>query len=95
MAVWLAGDKSLDVLLGTGKVKPSAGIISSMLQCSAQTTSPRIQLALTHKLIKKGRATLGAPKGKKVDTLSSLIVIVGTYAGAGIFFKLILGFFST
>ena len=56
----------MDLLLGTTKVKHGSGIISSVLQFSAQTTSHRTQLALTQKLIKKGRDTMGAPKGKKV-----------------------------
>ncbi|ELU16870.1 hypothetical protein CAPTEDRAFT_116653 [Capitella teleta] len=40
--------------------------LSTMLQFSAQTTSARTQVALTSKLIKKGRDSMGAPKGKKV-----------------------------
>ena len=63
------GEKNLDVLLGTGKSRQATGILSSTLQFSAQTTSYRTQLALVHKLIKKGRDTLGAPKGKKVILL--------------------------
>ena len=61
------GDKTLDMLLGGGKIKQQGGIVTSMLQFSAQTTSWRTQLALTHKLIKKGREAMGAPKGKKVS----------------------------
>ena len=62
-------DKSLEEILAGGRPKKDQqqqGILSTMLQFSAQTSSARTQLALTHKLIKKGRDTLGAPKGKKV-----------------------------
>ncbi len=59
-------EKNLDLLLGTSKAKQLTGITSSVLQFSAQTSSHRTQLALTQKLIKKGRDTMGAPKGKKV-----------------------------
>lgn len=58
----------MDVLLGT-KPKVSTGIISSMIQCSAQTTSARLQAQIKHNLIQKGRNTLGAPKGRKVIAL--------------------------
>ncbi|KAJ8308273.1 hypothetical protein KUTeg_013147 [Tegillarca granosa] len=58
--------KNIDFLLGTAKPKPTIGIISSVIQFSAQTTSSRLQSLIMHKLIKKGRDTLGAPKGKKV-----------------------------
>lgn len=53
--------------MGTTKTKQPAGVISSILQLSAQTTADRTMLALSHRLIKKGRDTLGAPKGKKVS----------------------------
>ena len=55
----------LDILLGA-KPKTSNGIISSMIQFSAQTTSARLQAQIRHNLIQKGRNTLGAPKGRKV-----------------------------
>lgn len=58
--------KNIDVLLGTAKPKSSTGIISSMIQFSAQTTSARLKAHIMHKLIKKGKDTLGAPRGKKV-----------------------------
>ena len=48
------------------KQKPTPGLLSSVVQFSAQTSAARTQLALTHRLIKKGRDTLGAPKGKRV-----------------------------
>jgi len=56
----------LDVLLGA-KPRTVTGIISSMIQCSAQTTSARLQAQIKHNLIQKSRNTLGAPKGRKVQ----------------------------
>ncbi|KAH3851244.1 hypothetical protein DPMN_093724, partial [Dreissena polymorpha] len=55
----------MDVLLGT-KPRATTGVISSMIQFSAQTTSARLQAQIKHNLIQKGRNTLGAPKGRKV-----------------------------
>ena len=55
----------MDILMGS-KPKTSTGIISSMIQFSAQTTSARLQAQIKHNLIQKGRNTLGAPKGRKV-----------------------------
>lgn len=55
----------MDFLLGA-KPKTSTGVISSMIQFSAQTTSTRLQAQITHNLIQKGRNMLGAPKGRKV-----------------------------
>ncbi|KAL4237693.1 Dynein heavy chain 14 [Mactra antiquata] len=55
----------MDVLLGA-KPRTTTGIISSMIQFSAQTTSARLQAQIKHNLIQKGRNTLGAPKGRKV-----------------------------
>ena len=58
----------VDPLLGGSgpKIKPPPGILSTTLQFSAQTTAGRTQQALTHKLIKRSKDSLGAPKGKKV-----------------------------
>ena len=62
----------MDAVMGITKTKTPMGVVSTMLQLSAQTTSERMVLALRSKLIKKGRDTLGAPKGKKVrDVLFS------------------------
>lgn len=58
--------KNIDVLLGTAKPKSTTGIISSMIQFSAQTTSARLKAHIMHKLIKKGKDTMGAPRGRKV-----------------------------
>lgn len=58
----------MDILLGA-KPKTSTGVISSMIQFSAQTTSARLQAQIKHNLIQKGRNTLGAPKGRKVRLL--------------------------
>ena len=57
--------KSIDILLGTAKPKASTGIISSMIQFSAQTLSSRLQSHIMIKLIKKGKDSYGAPKGRK------------------------------
>lgn len=66
-----AGDRSLeDMLSGRPKKDVQAGLLSTMLQFSAQTSSARTQVALTSKLIKKGRDTMGAPKGKRVGIFS-------------------------
>ncbi|XP_035825271.1 dynein heavy chain 6, axonemal [Aplysia californica] len=57
-------DKTMDLLLGAkGRL---AGIVSTMIQCSAQTTSKRLQAQIMLKLIKKSRTSMGAPKGRKV-----------------------------
>ncbi|XP_071080158.1 dynein axonemal heavy chain 6-like [Haliotis cracherodii] len=58
--------KSMDALLGTTKPKISTGILSTTVQFSAQTSSARLQAQIMHKLIKKGRESMGAPKGRKV-----------------------------
>lgn len=58
--------KNIDVLLGTAKPKSTTGVISSMIQFSAQTTSARLKAHIMHKLIKKGKDTMGAPRGRKV-----------------------------
>jgi len=58
----------MDILLGA-KPKASTGVISSMIQFSAQTTSARLQAQIKHNLIQKGRNTLGAPKGRKVQII--------------------------
>ncbi|WAR20146.1 DYH6-like protein, partial [Mya arenaria] len=55
----------MDILLGS-KPRTQTGVISSMIQFSAQTTSARLQAQIKHNLIQKGRNTLGAPKGRKV-----------------------------
>ncbi|KAK3092231.1 hypothetical protein FSP39_000084 [Pinctada imbricata] len=57
--------KTIDILLGTAKPKTSTGIISSMIQFSAQTLSSRLQSHIMIKLIKKGKDSYGAPKGRK------------------------------
>jgi dynein heavy chain len=57
--------KDLDVLMGTSKPKTSTGILYSMIQCSAQTTSARLQDNIMLKLLKKGKDTLGAPRGRR------------------------------
>ncbi|CAH1791320.1 unnamed protein product [Owenia fusiformis] len=57
---------NIDLLMGAAKTKHQTGIVSTMLQFSAQTAAIRLQLQLTLKLIKKGKDVLGAPKGKKV-----------------------------
>ncbi|XP_052105827.1 dynein axonemal heavy chain 6-like isoform X2 [Mytilus californianus] len=57
--------KDLDVLMGSSKPKASTGILYSMIQCSAQTTSARLQDNIMLKLMKKGKDTLGAPRGRK------------------------------
>ena len=56
-----------------GPSKKQLAILSAVLQLSAQTTSERMVQALKSKLIKKSRDTLGAPKGKRVSTLRTLI----------------------
>ena len=56
----------MDVLLGSSRPKQSTGIINSMIQFSAQTTSARLQAQIKHNLIQKGRNMMGAPKGRKV-----------------------------
>ncbi|XP_050405705.2 dynein axonemal heavy chain 6, partial [Patella vulgata] len=58
--------KSLDVLLGTAKPKIQTGLLSTTIQFSAQTSSARLQAQIMHKLIKKGKDAMGAPKGRKV-----------------------------
>ena len=60
-----AGNTNLDLVMGTGR-SSKMGVVSSLLQLSAQTSADRMILALKSRLIKKGRDTLGAPKGKKV-----------------------------
>lgn len=57
--------KDLDVLMGTSKPKTSTGVLYSMIQCSAQTTSARLQDNIMLKLLKKGKDTLGAPRGRR------------------------------
>ena len=52
--------------VAVGNEKLQLGVASTTIQFSAQTKPARFQLALTQKLIKKGRDTLIAPKGKKV-----------------------------
>lgn len=58
--------RSIDILLGTAKPKTTTGVVSSMIQFSAQTTSARLKAHIMHKLIKKGKDTMGAPRGRKV-----------------------------
>ncbi|XP_062595107.1 dynein axonemal heavy chain 14-like, partial [Saccostrea cucullata] len=58
--------KCINVLLGTAKPKSSAGVIIFVFQFSAQMTAARLKAHIMHKLIKKGKDTLGAPRGKKV-----------------------------
>ncbi|XP_059157269.1 dynein axonemal heavy chain 6-like [Physella acuta] len=59
-----AEDKTIDIFLGPkGK---QVGIISTMIQFSAQTNSKRLQAQIMLKLIKKSRTSMGAPKGRKV-----------------------------
>ncbi|KAK3576323.1 hypothetical protein CHS0354_039732 [Potamilus streckersoni] len=57
---------NMDMILGTVRPKQSTGIISTMIQFSAQTSAARLQAQIVLKLIKKGKDTLGAPKGRKV-----------------------------
>ena len=59
-------DKNLDEILGTSKPKLNMGILSTTIQFSAQTSSARLQAQIMHKLIKKSKDSLGAPKGRKV-----------------------------
>ena len=59
-------NKEVSLLLpGQSRLKQT-GVISTTLQFSAQTTADRTKLAITQKLVKKGKDILGAPKGKKV-----------------------------
>ena len=44
-----------------------AGVISTMIQCSAQTSAKRLQAQIVLRLIKKSRTSLGAPKGRRVS----------------------------
>ena len=67
-------DKDMDSLFDPHRGKDVSSIICSQVQFSAQTTSYRIQLALKQKLIKRGRHTLAAPRGKKVSAQLSLNV---------------------
>ncbi|ESO83512.1 hypothetical protein LOTGIDRAFT_133247 [Lottia gigantea] len=48
------------------KPKIQSGLLSTTIQFSAQTSSARLQGHIMHKLIKKGKDALGAPKGRKV-----------------------------
>ncbi|KAH9496161.1 Dynein heavy chain 6, axonemal [Bulinus truncatus] len=57
-------DATIDILSGA-KGRP-VGIISTMIQCSAQTTAKRLQAQILLKLIKKSRSSMGAPKGRRV-----------------------------
>ena len=50
---------------GNAKPKHGMGMISSMIQFSAQTTAARLQAHIIHRLIKKGKDVLGAPKGRR------------------------------
>ncbi|XP_041352994.1 dynein heavy chain 6, axonemal-like isoform X2 [Gigantopelta aegis] len=59
-------DKNMDEILGTSKPKLNTGILSTTIQFSAQTSSARLQAQIMHKLIKKSKDSLGAPKGRKV-----------------------------
>ena len=59
-------ERGLDLMLGGPRGRQAPGILSSQLQFSAQTSAARTQQAIIHRLIKKSRDTLGAPKGKKV-----------------------------
>lgn len=59
--------KNLDVIMGPSRVKQVTGVISSMIQFSAQTSAARLQAQIMHRLIKKGKDVMGAPKGKKVS----------------------------
>lgn len=68
-------DRSIDHLLGTDKTRPIVGMLSTIVQMSAQTSSHRLQSQIKLKLIKKGRDTLGAPKGRKVIMFYTQILI--------------------
>nr|KAI8735296.1 dynein heavy chain 6; axonemal-like [Biomphalaria glabrata] len=57
-------DATIDILSGA-KGRP-VGVLSTMIQCSAQTTAKRIQAQILLKLIKKSRSSMGAPKGRRV-----------------------------
>lgn len=50
-----------------GRTKMLHVLLTNTLQLSAQTTADRLRLALTQSLIKRGRLSLGAPKGKRVQ----------------------------
>lgn len=56
----------MDIMLGTDKSKSAVSILSTMVQMSAQTSSQRLQSQIKLRLIKKGKDSMGAPKGRKV-----------------------------
>ncbi|KAK2187821.1 hypothetical protein NP493_153g03009 [Ridgeia piscesae] len=61
------GEKDMSLLLAGPTRLRQTGVISATLQFSAQTTADRTKLAITQRLVKKGKDVLGAPKGKKVS----------------------------
>ncbi|CAG5136729.1 unnamed protein product, partial [Candidula unifasciata] len=58
------GDSAMEMLLGSKS--RSMGVISTVAQCSAQTTAKRLEAQIMLKLIKKSKTSMGAPKGRKV-----------------------------
>ena len=60
-------DQGMDVMLGTDKSRVAVGLVSTMVQMSAQTSAHRLQSQIKLKLIKKGRDSMGAPKGRRVS----------------------------
>ena len=78
------GERGVDVLLGgaeRGRGGPGgpggagAGLVSTMVQMSAQTSAHRLQAQIKLRLIKKGRDSMGAPKGRRVSCLFLLLLL--------------------
>ncbi|XP_070181014.1 dynein axonemal heavy chain 6-like [Littorina saxatilis] len=59
-------EQGLDVMVGMDKPRAPVGLLSTVVQMSAQTSSHRLQSQIKLRLIKKGRDSMGAPKGRRV-----------------------------
>ena len=53
-------------LFGNQKSKTSPGVLSSIIQFSAQTTIQRTCIQVTQRLVRKGKDNMVGPRGRKV-----------------------------
>ena len=53
-------------LFGSQKAKPAPGVLSSVIQFSAQTSIQRTCTQVIQRLVRKGKDNMVGPRGRKV-----------------------------
>jgi len=68
-------------LFGSNKVKPSPGVLSSLIQFSAQTSIQRTCSQVIQRLVRKGKDNMVGPRGRKVRISKHQPLLLFQYRG--------------